>query len=92
MKITPVFTEKSLNLAKDRRYTFKVDKNLTKDQVKDLVSKVFKVKVSKVRSMSRAKEVKRTANGKKKVVMPYKKVIVYIGAKEKIDLFETKSK
>ena len=44
----PSLTEKSINLYGDRQYTFVVDKNLTKTQIKYIIEKIFKVEVSKV--------------------------------------------
>ncbi len=90
MKLEPVLTEKSLDLAKEGKYTFWVGKNLTKHQIAKLVGQVFGVQVNKVRTMNVAGETKRTVLGRKRVIKPRKKAIVELGAKDKIDLFETK--
>ena len=44
----PSLTEKSINLYGDRQYTFVVDKNLTKTQIKYIIEKIFKVEISQV--------------------------------------------
>ena len=44
--LKPIISEKSLALSKKGRYTFRVGKNLGKEEVKKAVEKVFNVKVS----------------------------------------------
>ena len=90
MKLEPVLTEKSLGEAKRGNYTFWVEKNITKHQIKRLVNDVFGVKVLKVRTLNVAGETKRTVMGRKKIIKPRKKAIVTLSEKDKIDLFETK--
>lgn len=92
MILEPIVTEKSTNLASDGKYTFRVEKNLNKYQIKKLVEKVFKVKVKNVRTLSVGGENKRNYKGRKKVIKPIKKAIVTLVGKDKIDLFETKKK
>jgi large subunit ribosomal protein L23 len=90
MKLIPILTEKSLELAKDGKYTFWVDRNSTKPQVKKLVSDIFNVAVANVRTINLAGETKRTMAGKKKIIKPRKKAVVTLKGKDKIDLFEEK--
>ncbi len=92
MILEPVITEKTTNLAKEGKYTFRVDKNMTKNDIRVLISKIFAVKVLKVRTLKERGEIKRGANGRKKIIKPSKKAIVQLKDKEKIDLFETKKK
>lgn len=89
-KLIPVLTEKSLEEAKRGKYTFWVGRNMTKYQIKKLISDVFEVSVVKVRTMNYVGETKRTQTGKIKRVMPRKKAVVTLKEKEKIDLFESK--
>ncbi len=49
--LTPVLTEKSYSMFADRKYTFKVDVNANKFQIKDAVEKLFGVEVEKVYTM-----------------------------------------
>jgi ribosomal protein L23 len=90
MKLEPVVTEKSLELSKKGKYTFKVEVGLRKHQIKKLIEEVFGVHVKTVWTMNFKGEVKKALSGRKRRVMPYKKTIVTLTGKEKIDLFETK--
>lgn len=93
MKLTPILTEKSLSEAKQGNYTFWVDRNMNKFQIKKIVGKVFGVVVSSVRTLNYRNEIKKTITGRKKVNLGGKKAIVTLVGKDKIDLFEeTKSK
>jgi len=92
MKIKPILTEKSLMLAGDGKYTFMVDSNMTKYQIKDLVEEMFEVTVVRVRTMNTKGEVKKTIRGRKKYIKPYKKAIAYLKSGDKIDLFGEKNK
>ena len=92
MKLEPVITEKTTQLTKERKYTFRVDKGVTKSEIKEAVSKTFGVTVLKVRTIREAGEIKRGFSGRKRIVRPGKKAIVTLPEKEKIDVFETKKK
>ncbi len=92
MKLTPVLTEKSLDQAKDGNYTFLVDTKLNKYQIRKLVSEVFGVNVTRVRTLKVPGEIKKTTKGKNRIILPQKKAIVTLTGKEKINLFETKKK
>lgn len=86
--LEPVVTEKSSMLAKEGKYTFRVETGLTKYQIKALIEKVFKVHVIDVKSINRRKELSRNFRGKNKLSKAYKKAIVSLKKDEKIDLFE----
>ncbi len=91
MKLIPVLTEKSMSEAKKGIYTFFVEKNMNKRQIRKAIEDVFGVKVVKVRTMNIVGEVKRTNQGKKRTTKPKKKAMVILDGKDKIDLFgETK--
>jgi len=92
MKIEPVITEKTTELAKAGKYTFKLGVNTTKGQVKKLVNTMFGVDVVSVRTMRLKEEIKRSFSKRKKIVKPAKKAIVELKDKQKIDIFETKKK
>ncbi len=86
--IKPVVSERSMDDAADRKYTFKVAKNATKTDIKAAVEEAFGVEVAKVN----------TANydGKKKIqgrfvgkTPSYKKAIVTLTESSKtIEFFE----
>jgi len=90
MKIVPVITEKSLSDAKDGNYTFIFNPSMTKGQIKALIAKTFGVHVVAVRTVNYKHFIKKTYAGRKVKVAPYKKAVVTLKDKEKIDLFETK--
>lgn len=85
----PVITEKSLRDAARGIFTFEVDKQASKNQIRKEVESLFKVHVKKITSAN--------FKGKKRLVgrrrMPVydsdrKKAWVKLAAAEKIDLFE----
>ncbi len=90
MKIEPIITEKSMQQAENRRYTFRVAKTLTKYAIKHLVEGTFDVHVTEVRTMNQKEETKRGMSRRAKTIPAYKKAIVKLGKDEKIDLFEVK--
>jgi len=92
MKIAPVISEKTMNLAKVGKYTFRVGRLFNKYQIKEAVQKYFDVHVTSVKTIKEHKEIKRTAKGKYRTVQPTKKAIVTLKDKEKIDLFEESKK
>lgn len=86
----PIITEKSMKLAQNHFYTFEVDKNATKTQIRERVAEKFGVKVLSVKTVNVKGEVK----SQKKVRKLYKsagfkKAIVQIGKTQKIAIFET---
>lgn len=73
--IAPVITEKSMAGIPAKKYTFKVAKDANKIEIAEAVEKIFKVKVSKVNTISvRGKEKRMgrfsgyTASWKKAIV------------------------
>lgn len=91
-KLIPIITEKSTQLAKGGKYTFRVDKNMGKYQIAKLVEEVFGVHVVNIRTQKVAGEIRRTVSGRKRIVLPSKKAIVTLKEKESIDLFEEAKK
>jgi len=55
----PVVSEKSAHLASDRKYTFEVDKNANKIQIKEAIEAIFDVKVAKVNVINTKPKAKR---------------------------------
>lgn len=92
IKITPIITEKSIKDAKSGKYTFKLPVNIRKNEVKNLINELFGVHVKKVWTMKKGMKKKMTISRKIKKIKAYKKVIVSLSDKEKIDVFETKNK
>lgn len=90
--LKPVFTEKSLGLAKLGKYSFWIDRSATKSAVKSLIAKMFDVHVISIKTITVSGEAKRTQRGKKFQVLKSKKAIVTLKDGEKIDLFEESKK
>ena len=57
--ISPVISEKSMDAASDRQYTFVVAKAANKNQIKDAVEEIFGVKVESVNTINRLGKIKR---------------------------------
>jgi large subunit ribosomal protein L23 len=73
--IKPVVTENSMDLAQEKKYTFKVARDANKTQVKDAVEEIFDVDVAKVNIMNVNGKVKRLGRFVGKTPA-YKKAIV----------------
>lgn len=83
--IEPIITEKSVNLSDEGKYTFKVDKKATKNEIKKAVEKLFKVQVEKVNIIkTKPKKVRKgRIEGQKG---GFKKAIVTLKKGQKIDI------
>lgn len=92
IKIKPVLTEKSLNQAKNGLYTFIVDFHLDKKVIKALIEKTFSVHVTSIKSMNYRKAERKNNKGAKQIKKAFKKALVSLKDKEKIDIFEEKGK
>ncbi|HIV79806.1 MAG TPA: 50S ribosomal protein L23 [Candidatus Avanaerovorax faecigallinarum] len=87
--IKPVISERSMDLAQQKKYTFKVAKDANKTQVKLAVEEIFGVEVKKVNIMNIDGKVKRMGRNVGKT-SSYKKAIVTLtdGSKE-IEFFQS---
>jgi large subunit ribosomal protein L23 len=85
--IKPVVTEKSMDLLADNKYTFIVDRNANKTEIKNAIEHIFKVEVAKVYTMNIKGKPKRMGRfeGKRP---DRKKAVVALKAGQKIRLFE----
>jgi large subunit ribosomal protein L23 len=59
----PVVSEKSYGLLDEQKYTFEVDPDANKTEIKLAVEKVFKVKVADVNTLNRKGKRRRTRSG-----------------------------
>ena len=86
--ITPVITEQSMDVAVDKKYTFKVAPTANKTQVKLAVEELFGVEVAKVNIMNYDGKLKRM--GRFAGYTPsYKKAIVTLTPDSKeIEFFQ----
>ena len=86
--LTPVISEQSMDVAADKKYTFKVATDANKTQVKLAVEEIFCVEVSKVNIMNYDGKVKRMGRNVGRTAA-YKKAIVTLTADSKeIEFFQ----
>lgn len=83
----PLITEKSMDLVGENKYTFIVDLNANKIEIKKAVEELFKVKVEKVHTIRYKGRLKRV-RGRMGRTPDYKKAIVRLKAGDKIEIFE----
>ena len=83
--LAPVVTEKSTTASEHNKIVFKVKPAAKKGEIKTAVEKIFKVKVSKVNTVSVHGKTKRFRGGVG-VRSDYKKAIVTLAEGQKIDL------
>ncbi len=87
--IKPIISERSMDMAGEKKYTFKVARDANKSEVKKAVEEIFEVEVEKVNIMN--------VNGKKKrmgryvgTTSAYKKAIVKLTeASKEIEFFSS---
>lgn len=82
----PVLTEKSLTLLQENKYTFDVDVNANKIEIRNAVEKMFNVKVESVNVMNVRPKTKRVGRYTGKTNRR-RKAIVKLAEGHKIDLF-----
>jgi len=90
--LKPVFTEKSLQMAKTGKYTFWVGTEMDKTGIKAEVADTFGVHVSAVKTITGHSEARRNTKGQKFSTKGTKKAIVTLKSGDKIDIFEESKK
>lgn len=83
----PLVTEKSTSLLKDNKYTFVVDINANKVEIRQAVESIFKVKVEKVNTMRVKGKIKRVRRVPGKTP-DIKKAVVTLRDGDRIEIFE----
>lgn len=86
--IKPIFTEKSLKLAKEGKYSFWVGRGMGKKVAKSEIGKTFGVHVVSIKMLAGKSEAGRNMRGVNFVKEKSKKAIVSLKGDEKIDIFE----
>ena len=83
--ISPIISEKSMEMIQDKKYTFKVDKRANKIEIKKAIEEAFGVKVVKINTANTKSKAKRVGRytGKTKT---YKKAYITLADGEKIEL------
>jgi len=83
----PIVTEKTSIIAELGFYSFEVDKEATKTEIKSAVENFFEVKVDSVKTLVCRGRSKRTAGGMTKPKY-WKKALVKLKEGQKIKMFE----
>lgn len=82
----PIITEKSCRLIEKNKYTFDVDKKLTKPQIKKILENLFKINIISVNT--HLPPIKKKRLGLKQGYKArYKRVIITIKSNQKIPIF-----
>ena len=87
--IKPVISERSMDIAPDKKYTFKVAVDANKTEVKQAVEEIFGVEVKKVNVMNMDGKLKRMGRTEGRRAA-YKKAIITLTADSKeIEFFQS---
>lgn len=86
--IRPLITEKNTNWMMLNKYSFEVDRNATKPQIKRAIENIFNVNVTKVHTMN-VRGKKRRRGREFGYTRDWKKAIVTLAEGDRIELFET---
>ena len=85
----PIITEKSMSLLDENKYTFEVDKNANKPEIKAAIEAIFDgVKVKKVRTMNYEGKKVRTKYGYGKRADWKKAIVTLTDDSQEIEYFE----
>ncbi|SFA48639.1 large subunit ribosomal protein L23 [Parageobacillus thermantarcticus] len=84
----PIITENTMNLISQKKYTFEVDVNANKTEVKDAVEKIFGVKVAKVNIMNYKGKFKRVGRYSGYTNRRRKAIVTLTPDSKEIKLFE----
>jgi len=86
--LTPVISEQSMDLATERKYTFKVAKDANKTQVKLAVEEIFGVEVAKVNIMNYNGKLKRMGRFQGYTPSFKKAVVTLTPSSKEIEFFQ----
>lgn len=86
--ISPIISEKSMDMIQDKKYTFKVSKKANKIEIKKAIEEIFKVEVEKVTTLNVMGKMKRVGVHQGKTP-DWKKAIVKLKGAKTIEFFES---
>jgi len=86
--IRPLITEKNTKLMELNKYSFEVERNASKPEIKKAVEHIFKVTVSQVHTMNVRGKLRRRGR-EMGYTKDWKKAIVTLADGSRIDLFES---
>lgn len=86
--LKPIVTEKSMNSMSEKKYTFSVHPNATKNQIKEAVEKMFAgTKVEKVNTMNMDGKTRRRGNTVGKTAKTKKAIVQLTADSAEIEIF-----
>ena len=86
--LEPVISEQSMDVAADKKYTFKVATDANKTQVKLAVEEIFGVEVEKVNIMNYDGKVKRMGRNVGRTAAYKKAVVTLTNGSKEIEFFQ----
>ena len=86
--LTPVISEQSMDVAADKKYTFKVATDANKTQVKLAFEEIFGVEVAKVNIMNYDGKVKRMGRNVGRTASYKKAVVTLTNGSKEIEFFQ----
>ena len=86
--LTPVISEQSMDVAADKKYTFKVATDANKTQVKLAVEEIFGVEVAKVNIMNVKGKTKRMGRYEGKTAASRKAIVTLTEGSKEIEFFQ----
>lgn len=87
--IKPVISEQSMDVAADKKYTFKVAVDANKTEVKAAVEEIFGVEVAKVNIMNVVGKKKRLGRYVGKTAASKKAIVTLTPASKEIEFFQS---
>lgn len=86
--IKPVISEQSMDVAADKKYTFKVAVDANKTQVKLAIEEIFGVEVAKVNIMNYDGKLKRMGRNEGRTAAYKKAIVTLTPASKEIEFFQ----
>ncbi len=86
--IKPLVTEQSMDGMAERKYSFKVDRNANKTEIKKAIEKIFDVKVEKTNTLNMTGKVKRMGRNEGKRADWKKAIVTLTEDSKEIEFFE----
>lgn len=86
--IKPLVTEQSMDGMAERKYSFKVDRNANKTEIKKAIEKIFDVKVEKTNTLNMTGKVKRMGRNEGKRANWKKAIVTLTEDSKEIEFFE----
>ena len=86
--LKPVISEKSMNQMTDKKYTFLVNPDATKNQIKEAVEKMFGCKVADVNTLNRHPKTRQRGRISGKTAESKKAIVQLTADSKDIEIFE----